>query len=108
MKNIENAVQRRFRGARRTRRPRRWLEAEARLPRRIRISRLQRPTRQPALGNRRESLFSSKFRPLFTSVCFVFQMNQKVQVSYHALLSSQDESNQVFSSLVGDTGRLEW
>ena len=34
---------------------------------------------------------------IFSAVGFVFQMNQKVQVSYHALLSSQDESNQDFS-----------
>ena len=34
---------------------------------------------------------------IFSSVGFVFQMNQKVQVSYRALLSSQNESNQVFS-----------
>ena len=34
---------------------------------------------------------------IFRALGFAFQMNQKVQVSYHALLSSQDESNQVFS-----------
>ena len=45
---------------------------------------------------------------IFSAVGFIFQMNQKVQVSYHALLSSQDESNQVLSWLLGDTGRLEW
>ena len=34
---------------------------------------------------------------IFSAGGFVFQMNQKVQVSYYDLLSSQDESNQVFS-----------
>ena len=34
---------------------------------------------------------------IFSPSGFAFQMNQKVQVSYHVLLPSQDESTQVFS-----------